>query len=72
MTDITACHDLARPRRPGGEGPHALARRRPGPAIPVPPDCREMIRRGALVAVNSSGWQGQPVHDRPAVADCPP
>ena len=55
MSAITTCHDLARPRRPGGEGPHALARRRPGPAIPVPPDCREMIRRGALVAVNSSG-----------------
>ena len=55
MTDITACHDLARPRRHGGENPHVLARRRPGFGIPVPPDCREMIRRGALVAVNSSG-----------------
>ena len=54
MTDITVCQDLAWPRRPGGEGRHALAPRRPGPGIPVPPDCREMIRRGALVAVNSS------------------
>ena len=24
-------------------------------AIPVPPKCREMIRAGALVAINSSG-----------------
>ena len=55
MTDIAVCQDLARPRPPGGEGRHALARRRPGPAIPVPPDCGEMIRRGALVAVSSSG-----------------
>ena len=61
MTDITAWQDLDRSRRRGGESPHAVPPRRPGhgrhpvPGIPVPPDCREMIRRGALVAVNSSG-----------------
>ena len=55
MTDIAVCQDLARPRRAGGESPHALARCWPGSGIPVPPDCREMIRRGALVAVNHSG-----------------
>ena len=33
-------------------GVPALRRR---PDISVPPDCREMIRRGALVVVNSSG-----------------
>ena len=36
---------------------NARPRRRPNPVleVPVPPQCREMIRRGALVAVNSSG-----------------
>ena len=53
MTAITACHHLARPRRPGRGSPPALSRRRPGPGISLPFDCREMIRRGALVAVNS-------------------
>ena len=33
-------------------GVPALRRR---PDISVPPECRELIRRGALVAVNSSG-----------------
>ena len=55
MTAITACHDLARSRRPGRGSPLALARRRPGPGISLPSDCREMIRRGALVAVDSGG-----------------
>ena len=55
MTNITAWQDLDRPRRQGAESPHAATRRRPVPDIPVPSDCREMIRRGALVAVNSSG-----------------
>ena len=61
MTDITAWPDLDRPQRQGGESPHAVTRRRPGPGrhpvpdIRVPPDCQEMIRRGGLVAVNSSG-----------------
>ena len=32
-----------------------LQRRRQNAEIPVPPECREMIRRGALVAVNHSG-----------------
>ena len=32
-----------------------LHRRRRNAEIPVPPECREMIRRGALVAVNHSG-----------------
>ena len=76
MTDITACHDLARPRHHGGENPHALARRRPGFGIPVPPHCREMIRRGALVAVNSSGGKDSQCMTillsriRPPRADC--
>ncbi len=30
-------------------------RRRPAADLQVPPECRDMIRRGALVAVNSSG-----------------
>ena len=32
-----------------------LQRRRRNAEIPVPPECREMIRRGALLAVNHSG-----------------
>ena len=36
-------------RRPPGSGRH------PFPDIHVPPYCREMVHRGALVAVNSSG-----------------
>ena len=61
MTDITAWQDLDRPRRQGDESPHAVTPRRPGPGrhpvpdIPAPPDCREMIRGGALLAVSSSG-----------------
>ena len=35
----------ARPRRP----------RNPGFEVPVPPECREMIRRGALVSISTSG-----------------
>ena len=35
----------ARPRR----------RRNPGFEVPVPPDCQEMIRRGALVSISTSG-----------------
>ena len=55
MSAITPCHDLARPRRHGRGTPLALSRRRPGPGISLPSDCREMIRRGALAAVWSSG-----------------
>ncbi|MDE0033995.1 MAG: hypothetical protein OXU75_12795 [Deltaproteobacteria bacterium] len=29
--------------------------RRPGADLHIPPECRDMIRRGALVATNSSG-----------------
>ena len=55
MTAITACHDLARSQRPGRGSPLALARRWPGPGISLPSDCREMIRRGALVAMADAG-----------------
>ena len=30
-------------------------RRRPAADLHIPPECRDMIRRGALVAINSSG-----------------
>ena len=60
MTDLTARHGLDRPPRQAGVSAHVVTRRPPGSArhpfldIPVPPDCLEMIRCGALVAVNSS------------------
>ena len=36
---------------------NARARRPRNPAleVPVPPECREMIRRGALVSISTSG-----------------
>ena len=61
MTDLTAWHGLDRPPRQAGVSAHVVTRRPPAsarhpfPDIPVPPDCLEMIRCGALVAVNSSG-----------------
>ena len=33
----------------------ARCRRNPGFEVPVPPECREMIRRGALVSISTSG-----------------
>ena len=39
--------------------------------IRVPLECREMIRAGALLAISTSRWQGQPGDDDPAVADRP-
>ena len=61
MTDIAACESLDRSQRQGSERPGVITRRQttpnshPVPDIPIPLDCRAMIRRGALVAVNHSG-----------------
>ena len=61
MAHIAAWPNLDRMGRRGGEGPHAVTRHRPGPNrhpvsdIPVPPECREMIARDALVAISTSG-----------------
>ena len=61
MAHIAAWPNLDRTGRRGGEGPHAVTRHRPGPNrhpvsdIPVPPECREMIARDALVAISTSG-----------------
>ena len=66
FSGITAFENLDRSQYQGGERPRAVTRRQPSPNshpipdIPIPPDCREMIRRGALLAVNcSSGKDSQ-------------
>ena len=47
---------------------HLLQRRRRNAEISVPPECREMIRRGTLLAVNHSG--GNPgIHQRWCTSD---
>ena len=61
MTDITACQSLDWSQRQGSERPGVITRRQttlkshPVPDLPIPLDCRAMIRRGELVAVDHSG-----------------
>ena len=61
MTDIAACESLEWSQRQGIERPGVITRHQttlkshPVPDIPIPLDCRAMILRGALVAVNHSG-----------------